>query len=132
MNLGSLAIVLVLARKGLVLEAIQNLGDSLCGLGQHGLKGYAGLQLAVLAEVHDTVLDHGRNDNIIAGELAAYCALVDNPGRIGTSGNVPVYSLEHGLGFFNVGRAGCLAFLGRFVVDDGLGQGNKDSPLRQT
>lgn len=40
-DLGSLSIVLVLASELLALEAIENLRDGLCRLGEHGLERYA-------------------------------------------------------------------------------------------
>lgn len=72
MNLSPLTVVLVFAGKCLVLEAIQDFGDSFRGLGQHGLQRHTRLQFAVFAEVHDAVLNHGGDDHIVAGELARF------------------------------------------------------------
>ena len=66
MYLGTFAVVFVFASEVLTLETIKNLCDRLCGLCQHRFQGNAGLQLAVIAQVKDTMLEHCRNDDFIA------------------------------------------------------------------
>jgi hypothetical protein len=68
-DLGTLSIVLVFTSEGLVFEAVENFCDGFGRLCQHGLQRYTGLQFAVVFQVEDTVLDHCRDNNIVARKL---------------------------------------------------------------
>jgi hypothetical protein len=72
-DLRSLTVVLVLAREGLAFEAVQDFGDGLGWLCQHGLEGNTRAQLAVLSQVLDAVLHHGGYDDIVAGQFTVLC-----------------------------------------------------------
>lgn len=69
MNLGSFAVVLVLASKCLILEAVEHFGDSLGRLGQHGLQGHSGPELAMVPQVHNAVFHHRRDDDVVTREF---------------------------------------------------------------
>jgi hypothetical protein len=72
-DLRSLTVVLVLAREGLAFEAVQDFGDGLRWLCQHGLEGNTRAQLAVLSQVLDAVLHHGGYDDIVARQFTVLC-----------------------------------------------------------
>lgn len=65
-----LTIVFVFTRKVFAFEAIKNFRDRFRRLGKHRLEWYTWLQLAILLEVEDTVLEHGRNDDFVRWKLA--------------------------------------------------------------
>ena len=96
-DLGALAVVLVLARKVLALEPVEHLRDGLGRLGEHGLerdacgtvtwrasararvrgeieRGRGGRtrgELARLLKVRDALLEQRRHDEVVARDLAA-------------------------------------------------------------
>jgi hypothetical protein len=68
-DLRPLTVILVLAREGLAFEAVEDFGNGLGRFCQHGFEGDARPQLAVLSQVHDAVLYHRRDDDIVAWQL---------------------------------------------------------------
>lgn len=68
-NLCPLPVILILARKALVLKSIQDFTDSFGGLCQHGLQWYAGRELTVLRQVLDAVFEERRYDVVVGRKL---------------------------------------------------------------
>jgi hypothetical protein len=68
-HLRTLAVVLVLARELLALEAVQDFGDGLGGLRQHGLERHTGRKLAVFPQVVDPALHQSWYDDIVGRQF---------------------------------------------------------------
>jgi hypothetical protein len=69
MDLCTLSIVFVLASKRLTFKSIKHLCDGLRWFSQHGLEGYTWLELAVVLQVHNSVLQHRWDDDIVAWKV---------------------------------------------------------------
>lgn len=75
MNLRTFSVVFVFTSEVLAFKSIEDLGDGFGRLRQHGLQRYPRLQLAILAEVKDSMLKHSWNDHFITREFA--CGISD-------------------------------------------------------
>ena len=67
-DLCSLPVVFILARKGLAFKAVKHLCDGFRRFCQHGLERHTRLQFAVFFEIEDTIFQHRRNNNLVARE----------------------------------------------------------------
>ena len=70
MDLGSLPVVLVLASETLLLEALENLKDRLCWLGEHRLNRNSRLQAANLVELVERGSQPAFNYRVVVWQLA--------------------------------------------------------------
>lgn len=70
-DLSTFTIVLILAGKFLVLEAIKHFADRFCWFGKHRLQRDPGSELALIAKAIKAIVQKCRDDDIVRGQFAS-------------------------------------------------------------